>query len=300
MKLNKFDLNKLHSFLEVAEAGGISKASEKLLLTRSALSQSLSSLESSLNLKLFDRVGKRMILTPAGRELHQRFREHQRNLESILSTLTESDPEVRGIVRIGLFIGFSKTRLTDFLAAYLMQNPKVQVKLVFVAQPELASFLTEGKIDFALSIYPLASEARGVTSTRLFEEELVLVSGKKHFVARPSPQEMRELPVIDYYENGQLTRTWVRHHFGRDVGKLNIRAYGAAIDFVLELILKHAGVGIVPKYVAQPYLAKGRLFQMSTGKPELADKIWLNEVKGLTHTPAARNFLEEMKSGFQS
>ena len=69
MDLDRLDANKLLTFLAVAEAGGVTAASRRLALTRSAVSHSLRALEASLGLPLFHRVGKRMIPTREGRVL---------------------------------------------------------------------------------------------------------------------------------------------------------------------------------------------------------------------------------------
>jgi LysR family cyn operon transcriptional activator len=300
VKLNRIDLNKLYTFTAVAESGGISKAAARLGLTRSAISQSVSALEASLGLRLFHRVGRRLLLAPPGEELFARAVDYQRGLESALDALVSHPEEARGVVRVGLFIGFSRARLTDFLAVFLERNPGVQIRLLFVSQPELASLLTENKIDLALSIYPLSSEARLIQSRRLFQEELVLVSGKRHFIANPTLAQVQRLPMIDYYQSGQVARTWVRHHFGGAPKPLNIRAFGAAVDFVLELILKGAGAGIVPKSVAENELRRKRLFQIRTGKPELTDSVWLNELRRFEHSPAVRLFREKLREEFRA
>ena len=69
MKLDKLDLNRVYTFFAVAEYGGISGAARRLSRTRSTVSQSLSALEASLERRLFDRVGWRLVLTREGQLL---------------------------------------------------------------------------------------------------------------------------------------------------------------------------------------------------------------------------------------
>ncbi len=130
MKLNDLDLNKLHVFLAVADLGGISAAARRLGRTRSAVSQSVSTLESSLGVALFDRVGRRMLLTRPGRRLHEQAREYQRGLERVVDELSDDSGEVHGLVRIGLFLGFPRVRFAAFLARFRAQHPRASVRIV--------------------------------------------------------------------------------------------------------------------------------------------------------------------------
>jgi DNA-binding transcriptional LysR family regulator len=72
VKLTDLDLNKLSVFLVVADSGGVGKAAKRLGRTSSAVSQSISGLETALGAPLFDRVGKRLVLTRGGQTLRER------------------------------------------------------------------------------------------------------------------------------------------------------------------------------------------------------------------------------------
>jgi DNA-binding transcriptional LysR family regulator len=300
VKLHSIDLNKLNVFVVAAELGGFATAAKRLALTRSAVSQSIAALERALGLALFHRVGRRLVLTERGRTLADRVRHYQVALEEIIHDLTNQSREPAGLARLGIFVGFSKARLTDFLARFLRAHPRVTAKVLFLPQAEMVESLRERRIDVALSIHPLNRQSRDLESRRLFEEELVLVSGPKHFVANPSLDDIRRLPIIEYYDTGELTRAWIRHHFGTEPGELQIRAYAAAVDFVLELIQQNVGVGIVPRYVADPLLRRGRLRQIRTRRPELMDAIWLNQLRGARHEPASERLAAELARAFAS
>lgn len=118
--------------------------------------------------------------------------------------------------------------------------------------------------------------------------------------AVPSLREIRKLPIVDYYESGELARTWIHHHYRADPGTLRIRAHVAAVDFVLELIVKDVGVGVVPRDVVAQRLASGALRQIKTRRRELFDTIWLNQIRGFTHEPIAARLIDEMSRAFAS
>src|SRR5262252_9428427 len=100
MKLKELDLNKLHVFATVAEQGGVSRAAAELGRTPSAVSQSLTALEAALGVKLFDRVGKRLVLTRGGQQLRGHVRDHYAALQRTVDALRDDTANVRGAVRV--------------------------------------------------------------------------------------------------------------------------------------------------------------------------------------------------------
>src|SRR5262245_42353077 len=113
MELSNLDLNKLHAFFAVVADGGVGKAARHLGRTSSAVSQSISALESALGCKLFDRVGKALVLTRGGQHLHDSLREYQSVLARTVAELSAGEGEVHGLVRVGFFLGFPRVRLAE-------------------------------------------------------------------------------------------------------------------------------------------------------------------------------------------
>lgn len=299
MKLNELDLNKLNVFVAAAQTGSFAAAAEQLRLSRSAVSQSIGALEASLQLKLFDRVGRGTVLTARGQLLLEGVSSYQTGLQDVISELTDpNDGLRRGMARVGLFIGFSDARFNEFLAQFLARYPNAGVKVLYLPHTELAAKLVERKLDAALSIHPLDRQTRVLESRRLLDQELILVSSRKHYVANPSLRQIRQLPIVDYYENAELTRVWIRHHYRADPGVLRIRAHVGTVDFVLELIRKHVGAGVVPRDVAAPFLASGAVRQIKTRRRALSDSLWLNQIRGFAHEPIAASLIAEMTDIF--
>jgi DNA-binding transcriptional LysR family regulator len=277
MQLNDLDLNKLQVFLAVVAADGISHASRQLGRTRSAVSQSVSALESSLGLKLFDRVGKRMVLTRPGRLLHERVRDYHGGLQRTVDELVDQGGEVRGLVRIGLFLGFPRVRFAGFLSRFSARHPLAAVRVVFAPQDDLTARLVANRLDYTFSFQPPAEGGARLESTRLFEQKLVLVSGKRFFRRGFDPRELGRTPVVDYYQSDPLLARWLAHHLGDATPAIDVKVWAATTDMVLELVLDGVGVGVVPDSLAAPYVARRRLRVLTTGRKELTDFIWMNE-----------------------
>jgi len=279
VNLNNVDLNKLRAFFAVVEHGGVSQAARQLSVTRSAVSQAVSALEGSIGPRLFHRVGRRLVPTQAGELLHRRFAAYQAMLAETLEEVSSEEREARGLVRIGLFLGFPRPTLARFLVAFAERHPRARVQVWYGSQDDLRERLLRGRLELALTFRPSGKLRGKIRSLRLFEQELVLVSGRRHLRRDFDLDELTRTPVIDYYPSDPLIAEWIRHHYRRAVApRLEIRAWAATTDLVLELILAQLGIGVVPRSLAAPHLARGRLHVVATGKRELVDAIWLNEL----------------------
>jgi DNA-binding transcriptional LysR family regulator len=270
VKLDDLDLHKLRTFAGVAEAGSVSAAARRLGVTRSAVSQSLAGLEAQLGLPLFHRVGRRLVLTREGERLRRSWAEVGPRLQEALDALAGEEREARGPVRIGLFVGFPSARLAPLLADFAAAHPAAHVRLRFAGADDLAQALLRGRLDFVLALDPWRDDRR-VRSHRLFEQELVLVAGGAFRRRTLDPQALREIPVVDYYRSDPLVARWLRHHWGMRAPRLAVAIWAASTDLVLELVLRGVGVGVLPRHVAQPHVARGRLRLAPTQRPELRE-----------------------------
>ncbi|MGH7786784.1 MAG: LysR family transcriptional regulator [Candidatus Binatia bacterium] len=280
MRLNNLDLNKLHAFGAVVEHGGVSGAAAQLGRTPSAVSQSVSGLEGSLGVKLFDRIGRRLVLTRGGEQLYGHLREHHAALQRTVDALVNAGGEVRGEVRIGVYLGFPRQRLATFLARFAARHPLARLRVVYAPQEDLQARLLRNRLDFALALRPTREGDARLESTQLFEEALVLVGGRRFFRRGFSLAELARTPVVDYYQSDPLIARWLSHHFAAGVAVPPVAIWAATTDLVLDLVLSHAGVGVLPRDVAAPYVKQRRLTVLRGRRPALTDFIWLNEVRG--------------------
>jgi DNA-binding transcriptional LysR family regulator len=280
VKLNHLDLNKLHVFGAVAEHHGVGGAAAHLGRTPSAISQSVSGLERALGVKLFDRIGKRLVLTRGGRLLHDHLREHHAALQRTVDALVDATGEVQGQVRVGVYLGFPRVRLAAFLSRFRARHAKVTLRVVYAPQEDLNARLLRNRLDFAFALRPRPDGHPQLQSTQLFEEALVLVSSCRFFTRGFSLDALAATPVVDYYQSDPLIERWIAHHYGERAAQPSVAIWAATTDLVLDLVLNHAGAGVLPRYVAAPYVRRRRLVALRTKRPPLTDWIWLNEPRG--------------------
>lgn len=141
------DLRHARTFVTVAELGTVSKAAVRLRVAQPALSRQISNLEQELGLKLFDRVGRRLVLTGEGEQLLGDCR----GLLSCASALVERAHLLRrgdtGKLKVAASPQFIEGAIADFLHRYAQRYPNVQLKLIeAVAWSDTLGMLERGEI----------------------------------------------------------------------------------------------------------------------------------------------------------
>jgi DNA-binding transcriptional LysR family regulator len=151
------DLRHARTFVTVAELGTVSKAALRLRIAQPALSRQINALEQELGLKLFDRVGRRLLLTNEGEQLLSDCR-------SLLSSASAIGDHARllqrgdaGVLKVGASPQHIESVQATFLHRYARHYPNVQVKLVEAAGRDTMTMLERREIHLGQNLAPILS-----------------------------------------------------------------------------------------------------------------------------------------------
>jgi len=169
------DLASLSIFLQVAEAGSITRAAQQLGRVQSNVTTRIQQLEESLGVPLFVREARRMVLTPEGLRL-------QRYAGQLLSLAEEAEQNLRadapsGRLRLGSMESTAAVRLPQPLAQFHRSHPDVQLVLSTAPSRQLVEQLLDHELDAALVAWPAPDlgEPLPLTLEPLYEEPLRLL-----------------------------------------------------------------------------------------------------------------------------
>jgi DNA-binding transcriptional LysR family regulator len=153
------DLRHARTFVAVAECGTVSKAAVQLRVAQPALSRQIAALEHQLGLKLFDRVGRVLVLTSAGEQLLQDCR----GLLNYVSAVDERAQSLRrgdtGILKVGASPQHIESVLTTFLHRYRARYPNVEVRLIEGAGLQTIAMLERGEIHLCQNLAHIVDPA---------------------------------------------------------------------------------------------------------------------------------------------
>lgn len=295
MKLNNVDLNKIRIFHAVVKNRGYQAASDELGLTRSAISQAMTTLESQIGVQLFQRKGRRLFPTQKAKKLSDEFEVYQKSLvESLRRTKNES--HVEGEVRIGAYYEFAKVWLTPIVHNICEQHPDVSFKFIFNSPSKLKLLLETGKIDMCFSIFAHQG-SNEIQPLKLMEQELVLISPKKYLNKASQLESLLQLPLIEYYSSHVVLPRWIKTHFGKKRPKINPKIYAASAEMLLEFVQQGLGVGIIPLYLLDSQ-ALNKVGVVRPTENKLKDYVWLNQFSGQFENSAHKAFYDEVRSAF--
>ena len=116
------DINALKAFVEVARSGSFSQASSNLFLSQPAISKRIATLENQLDLKLFDRIGKKVFLTEAGTKLLPKAVEVLQQTDDIKRLASNMENQVSGPLILGTSHHIGLRRLPPVLKTFIKQN----------------------------------------------------------------------------------------------------------------------------------------------------------------------------------
>jgi len=169
----------LDAFYVCAQVGHFTKASGKLAITQSALSQRIKNLEDELSVTLLIRDPSGVKLTEAGMQL-LRYCQQKESLENeaIQAILDPKNLCLNGVIRIGGYSSVMKSAILPAIAALIKQNPFIKIYFISREMDELPHLLRNGEIDFM--IYDKEMNREDLVSKKIGIERNVLIQKKNY------------------------------------------------------------------------------------------------------------------------
>lgn len=175
----RYTLRQLEVFTAIARVESVSRAAEALAMSQSAVSGALADLERQFDVRLFERVGKRLVLSELGRALWPRAEalcEQARGLELNLSQ------QLSGELRIGATLSIGNHLCAPLMAQFLRDTPGARVSLSIANTEEIARSVKSFEIDVGLIEGELSDPELEVTRWR--DDELVVFCAPGHPLAK--------------------------------------------------------------------------------------------------------------------
>jgi DNA-binding transcriptional LysR family regulator len=197
----------LRLFLEIAQCLSLSKAADVLGLTQSALSKQLASLERFIGQPLFERTGRGVSLTDAGRKLQDVVHPAYELVDAVVRRLQEQQGITEGNLCVATIHTLSFFLVGDAIARFMGQRPMVSVTMLGRSSPEVVELVESGKADVGF-VYDTAVASDAVTITPLFVQTMCVIAHENSQFARASELGLRgtEMPLIAFPPSYALRR----------------------------------------------------------------------------------------------
>lgn len=250
------DLKLLRIFETIVECGSFTLAQTKLNLSQSAISTSMSQLETRLGARLCERGHGIFRLTDEGISVLSSSRKLFVALEDFRAEVAESQKKLVGELNIGLldnFVTHSNTLITDALKHFSDNAPNVRIKIHVLTPLELEAKVLDGHIQIAIGLFH--RRINGINYKKILTEEHLLYCGKEHPFFNDSdknisPEKFSNTNYVswDYIESSSEMK--LPYSF-------NTVASSSSVDGVAYFVLSGRYLAYLPVHYASNWVNKG-------------------------------------------
>jgi LysR family hydrogen peroxide-inducible transcriptional activator len=243
----KYDLRQLECFCAVARMGSFTKAAEEVGVAQSSLSEQIAKLEQGLASVLFERLARRIELTPAGEALLPKAQALLQDAAALPQYLETVRTETGGVLRVGVIPSimpyFLAPRLRDFVKAH----PEIELHLRELPTVDLIKQIEDGAIDIGLLSVPV--EGHNLVMREIFREPILLAVPEFHALAKAEKVLLRRVSDerLLILKEGHCLRDETLTLCGRARAKFDAQFEADQLASIFELIRAGFGVSLVPE-----------------------------------------------------
>ncbi|WP_432694908.1 LysR family transcriptional regulator [Marinobacterium sp. YM272] len=258
----------LQAFAQVADSGSFSIAAEKLFLTQSAVSKRIAHLEEQVDCRLFDRIGRRITLTEAGRTLLPQAHKILHALEDAALSLQNLSGEVAGPLSLAASHHISLHRLPPVLRDFSNRYPGVELKLSFDESEAAYDNVLNGELELALITLAPSSDPR-IHAETLWVDHLQYVVSSEHPLAkldRPNLEALTRYPAL-LPAPTTFTHQLVRNQLSEQGLKPNLGLSTNYLDTIRMMVRIGLGWSLLPETMIDDGLTRLPISKESIQRP---------------------------------
>jgi DNA-binding transcriptional LysR family regulator len=285
------DSRQLLALLHLSRTGSFTEAARGLNLSQSAVSHSIKALEEAVGCRLFDRLGKKAILTLAGEQLLHHTERVFREMSAAREALAHLGKWGKGRLRIGATTTACQYILPPVLREFKEPYPDYQIQIQPGDTPVVLDALRRYQIDVALALEPERKDEFEVHA--VFEDELEFIMAPTHPWALRGKVQREEIPRQNYilYHRSSQTGALVDRYFRRERIVLNTVIELGSMEAIKELLKLGLGVSILAPWIAREELLNQALVALPLGRRKL-DRHWaVLQLKGRRPSLAEETFI---------
>ena len=290
------DLRRLRSFREVAEAGSLSRASDRLRLAQPALSRQVALLEAEIGLPLFTRHGRGMTLTEAGEVLLARVAGPMRQLEQAVEEVRALSGTVAGQVALGMMPTVAAVLAGSLARRVAERHAAVSLRIVEGYTGHLVEWVKRGATDATLLYGPSADLHLPVEPH--FVEELVLAGPPGDALLRDGAVSLSALAdrplVLPSRPHG--LRAVVEAAAARAGVRLEIRHEADSFAVLKDLVEAGLGLSLIPRSSIAREVRDGRIAIAALRRPGVRREVALATPPGRAPGRATRAVLDLLRA----
>ena len=292
------ELRNIKSFIKVAEFENFSKAAEVLGYAQSTITLQIQQLEQELGVNLFDRIGKRVLLSEKGRAFLSYANEMMKLEAEAIETVSENDTPT-GTLRVGTIESIATSFLPALLEEYLKKCPHVHLDIVIGVTLELYDQLEKGNLDIVfLADRPVYRPALKTVYSRPIS--VPFIASATHPLANQrnvSPERLTQETILLTEKNDNYRQMFDELAIEHNVAFPHTQEI-SSIAIILHFLQKKIGVTFLPDYATLPILQENNLALFTVAGFDIRMYLLILFHKQKWVTPAMKYFTETAEEFF--
>jgi len=289
------DLWQLKIFFKVAELKGFSKAADAINITQPTVSAHIRDLEDHFGCRLFDRMGKEVLLTAAGEFLLGHVKKILASCDEAETAMSEFSGRIRGRLRLGGSTIPGNYILPRLLSGFTSQYPGARIALRVSDTREIANMILEGSLD--MGIIGARIEKARLVYKKLISDEMCVAVPADHRWAQKKMIDVDELSSEPFLirERGSGTLKSLEKSLasiGMDTSGLNITTELGSTESIIEGIKAGLGVSVLSTIAIKEDLESGKLAAVKVSGLDLKRDFYITVHRHKSPSPLCTAFDE--------
>ncbi len=287
-------LRHMKIFVTVCQCNSVTAAAEKLIIAQPSVSLAIRELEEYYDIKLFDRISRKLYITEAG----SKFLDYAIHIVSLFDDMEKEirNWDTKGTLRVGSSITIGNYLLTRYVKLFNERHPLVKVQVIIENSVDIEKRVMSNDIDFGL-IEGITHNSQ-IESEKFMEDELVLIYGNNHSVSNKEQLDLTELPDYDFIlrEKGSGCRelfesTMLIHN-------IEIKPIWESVSTraIVKAVSEGLGLSVLPYQLIKQDLDDGVIRMVRIKDIILKRSYYLIYHKNKLHTKSAKEFMDLCKS----
>lgn len=289
------NLDYYKAFYYVAKYGSSSKASEVLLISQPAISQTIKKIEKEIGCKLFDRTAKGMKLTKEGTVLYS-------HVSNAMDELASGEKKVEKLAHYEsgeIVIGSGDTALYNYLLPRLKKfsedYPNIHVSVISDTTPILLDMLRKGNVDLAFVLTHMEEiEQFNLTPLQDFEDIFISSNAFSELKGKVlDANKLSKYPIVTLGKSSSMRKyfeTWFRSSGIEFTPEYIV----STTDLIMLFVKNGLGIGVIPEGFATESIARGELFQLEVEKMPPKRHLYIATDQLAPLSALSRRFIESL------
>lgn len=263
------ELRQLQTFIQIAQMQSFSKTAELLGYSQSAVTVQIRHLEAELGTRLLDRTGKKVVLTPQGKEFLEHANRILYDVHQAEASMNDSE-ELKNPLHIGTIESLCTVKFPKIIQQFREQHPKVSIRITVDSPEKLIRMMEHNELDL---IYILDMPRWDTNWIKVMEkaEPVIFVTDFNHKLAKERDLLLEDILKEPFY----LTERNANYRQALD-GQLALRRRElyptleiSDTAFIKKLLMREGGVSFLPRFAVEEEIAKERLARLDVKDIEI-------------------------------